>query len=50
MSIAAHAQRTAGQRQWIAAGMKQNPEHVSKNRGTVRRFKYMGWEGGLQIP
>lgn len=48
MSIAPLPQRTT-MRQWIAAGMKQNPEHVSKDRGTVRRFKYRGWEGGIQV-
>lgn len=30
----------------MAASMKQNLEHVSKDRGTVRRVKYRGWEGG----
>lgn len=42
MSVTPLPQRTRGQRAWIAAGMKQNPEHVSKARGTARRFKYMG--------
>lgn len=49
MSIAPIPQRTTGQRQWIAAGMKQNSEHVSRDRGTVRRFEYFGWEGVIQI-
>lgn len=28
--------------------MEQNPEHVSKDRGIVGKFKYRGWEGGIQ--
>ena len=45
MSITPLPQRTKTQ---IAAGMKQNPGHVSKDRGIVGRFTYMGWEGGIQ--
>lgn len=37
MSIAPLPQRTR-QRQRRAAGMKQNPEHVSKDRETVRKL------------
>lgn len=49
MSIASLPQRTTGQRQWMAASMKQNLEHVSKDGGTLRRFKDRGWEGGIEV-
>lgn len=29
--------------------MKKNPGHVSKDRGIVGRFKYVGGEGGMQV-
>lgn len=33
----------------MTADIKQNPWHVSKDRGTAERFQHLEWEGGIWI-